>query len=215
MGRWKSKPESSLPSVANPKILGLRPHGGELADPETWPASAIGVVAVASGLMYRHPCRTEHRADCSTLPLSGPYSGQSQGCPFSSWYENGISGSLQRRRAIDCLRRLHAGRMETRTICSRLGLDRLEGPDATPAASREGPHEGRTKDRYDRREDFSNRLWQRTPLLSKCASKLPCQPLRRRSRPDHAMPCQFRVFRLTRFGRTERYAHRGRCILGI
>ena len=49
MGRWKPKPESSLPSVANPKVLGLRPHGGELADPETWPASAIGVVAVAPG----------------------------------------------------------------------------------------------------------------------------------------------------------------------
>jgi V8-like Glu-specific endopeptidase len=49
MGRWESKPESSLPSVANPKILGLRPHGGELADPETWPASAIGVVTVAFG----------------------------------------------------------------------------------------------------------------------------------------------------------------------
>lgn len=54
--RWKPKPESSLPSVADPRpeeILGLDPHVGEFADPETWPASAIGVVAVAFGRAFR------------------------------------------------------------------------------------------------------------------------------------------------------------------
>jgi V8-like Glu-specific endopeptidase len=53
MARWKPKPESSLSSVADPRpeeILGLDPHlGGELADTGAWPASAIGVVAIAFG----------------------------------------------------------------------------------------------------------------------------------------------------------------------
>jgi V8-like Glu-specific endopeptidase len=47
---WKPKPESSLPGVANPRaeeLLGLDRHLGEVVDPSTWPASAIGVVAVA------------------------------------------------------------------------------------------------------------------------------------------------------------------------
>ena len=56
IGRWKPKPESSLPSVADPRseeILGLDSHVGEFADPETWPASAIGVIAVAFGRAFR------------------------------------------------------------------------------------------------------------------------------------------------------------------
>jgi V8-like Glu-specific endopeptidase len=47
---WKPAHESSLASVANPRaeeLLGLDRHVGELVDPSTWPASAIGVVAVA------------------------------------------------------------------------------------------------------------------------------------------------------------------------
>jgi len=47
---WKAKPESSLAGVANPRaeeLLGLDRHIGEVVDPSTWPASAIGVVAVA------------------------------------------------------------------------------------------------------------------------------------------------------------------------
>jgi uncharacterized protein len=47
---WKPKPESSLAGVANPRaeeLLGLDRHIGEVVDPSTWPASAIGVVAVA------------------------------------------------------------------------------------------------------------------------------------------------------------------------
>jgi uncharacterized protein len=48
--RWKPKPESSLPGVANPRaeeLLGLDRHIGEVVDSSSWPASAIGVVAVA------------------------------------------------------------------------------------------------------------------------------------------------------------------------
>jgi uncharacterized protein len=47
---WKPKPESILAGVANPRaeeLLGLDRHIGEVVDPSTWPASAIGVVAVA------------------------------------------------------------------------------------------------------------------------------------------------------------------------
>jgi V8-like Glu-specific endopeptidase len=47
---WKPKPESSPPGVANPRaeeLLGLDRHIGEVVDPSAWPASAIGVVAVA------------------------------------------------------------------------------------------------------------------------------------------------------------------------
>ena len=47
---WTSKPESSVAGVANPRaedLLGLDRHIGEVADPSTWPASAIGVVSVA------------------------------------------------------------------------------------------------------------------------------------------------------------------------
>jgi V8-like Glu-specific endopeptidase len=46
---WQPKPESSLPSVANPReeeLLGLDRHMGEVADSSAWPASAIGVVAI-------------------------------------------------------------------------------------------------------------------------------------------------------------------------
>src|SRR5579862_6791832 len=47
---WKPKLESSLPDVANPRaegLLGLDRHLGEVVDPSTWPASAIGVVTSA------------------------------------------------------------------------------------------------------------------------------------------------------------------------
>jgi V8-like Glu-specific endopeptidase len=47
---FKPKPESPLAGVANPRaeeLLGLDRHFGEVVDPSTWPASAIGVVAVA------------------------------------------------------------------------------------------------------------------------------------------------------------------------
>jgi V8-like Glu-specific endopeptidase len=47
---WKPKPESSLAGVANPRaeeLLGLDRHIGEVVDSSAWPASAIGVVAVA------------------------------------------------------------------------------------------------------------------------------------------------------------------------
>jgi uncharacterized protein len=47
---WKPKPESSLAAVANPRaegLLGLDRHIGEVADPSTWPASAVGVVTIA------------------------------------------------------------------------------------------------------------------------------------------------------------------------
>jgi TPR repeat protein len=47
---WKPKPESSLAGFANPRaeeLLGLDRHIGEVVDPSAWPASAIGVVAVA------------------------------------------------------------------------------------------------------------------------------------------------------------------------
>lgn len=47
---WKPKPESSLAGVANPRaeeLLGLDRHIGEVVDPSIWPASAIGVIAVA------------------------------------------------------------------------------------------------------------------------------------------------------------------------
>jgi uncharacterized protein len=47
---WKPKPESPLASIASPReeeLLGLDRHIGEVVDPSTWPASAIGVVSVA------------------------------------------------------------------------------------------------------------------------------------------------------------------------
>ena len=50
IGHWKPKPESSLAGVANPRaeeLLGLDRHIGEVVDSSTWPASAIGVVAIA------------------------------------------------------------------------------------------------------------------------------------------------------------------------
>ena len=50
IGRFKPKPESSLAGIANPRaeeLLGLDRHLGEVADPQSWPASAVGVVAVA------------------------------------------------------------------------------------------------------------------------------------------------------------------------
>jgi V8-like Glu-specific endopeptidase len=48
VANWKPKLESSLISVAAPRPEEiLDPHVGEFADPTTWPASAIGVVAIA------------------------------------------------------------------------------------------------------------------------------------------------------------------------
>ena len=50
IAHWSPKPESSVAGVANPRaedLLGLDRHIGEVADPSTWPASAIGVVSVA------------------------------------------------------------------------------------------------------------------------------------------------------------------------
>jgi V8-like Glu-specific endopeptidase len=47
---WQPKPESSLAGVANPRaeeLLGLDRHIGEVVDSSAWPASAIGVVAIA------------------------------------------------------------------------------------------------------------------------------------------------------------------------
>jgi V8-like Glu-specific endopeptidase len=47
---WKPKPESSLAGVASPpaeELLGLDRHIGEVVDSSAWPASAIGVVAIA------------------------------------------------------------------------------------------------------------------------------------------------------------------------
>ncbi|MGA7807214.1 trypsin-like serine protease [Bradyrhizobium sp.] len=47
---WKPKPESSLAGVANPpaeELLGLDRHLGEVADPTSWPASAVGVITIA------------------------------------------------------------------------------------------------------------------------------------------------------------------------
>jgi V8-like Glu-specific endopeptidase len=47
---WKPKAESLLAGIASPReeeLLGLDRHIGEVVDPSTWPASAIGVVAVA------------------------------------------------------------------------------------------------------------------------------------------------------------------------
>jgi uncharacterized protein len=49
IARWKPKPESSSAEIANPRsedLLGLDRHLGEVVDPSTWPASAIGVIAV-------------------------------------------------------------------------------------------------------------------------------------------------------------------------
>ncbi|CCE10023.1 conserved exported hypothetical protein [Bradyrhizobium sp. STM 3843] len=49
VAHWTAKPESSLASIANPRaeeLLGLDRHLGEVADPSSWPFSAIGVVAV-------------------------------------------------------------------------------------------------------------------------------------------------------------------------
>jgi V8-like Glu-specific endopeptidase len=50
IAHWTPKPESSLAGVANSRaeeLLGLDRHFGEVVDPSAWPASAIGVVAVA------------------------------------------------------------------------------------------------------------------------------------------------------------------------
>lgn len=47
---WEARLESSLADVANQKtegLLGLDRHIGEVVDPASWPASAIGVVTVA------------------------------------------------------------------------------------------------------------------------------------------------------------------------
>ncbi len=47
---WKPKLESSLPAISNPRaeiLLGLDRHFGDVVDPSTWPASAIGVVTSA------------------------------------------------------------------------------------------------------------------------------------------------------------------------
>jgi uncharacterized protein len=50
IARWKPKPESTIATIANPgadDLLGLDRHLGEVVDATSWPASAIGVVAVA------------------------------------------------------------------------------------------------------------------------------------------------------------------------
>jgi uncharacterized protein len=55
IGRWKPKPESSLASVDNAQgddLLGLDRHLGEVVDPASWPASAVGVVAMAHFSVY-------------------------------------------------------------------------------------------------------------------------------------------------------------------
>jgi len=47
---WKPRPESSLAAAASAQeegLLGLDRHIGEVVDPSTWPASAIGVVTIA------------------------------------------------------------------------------------------------------------------------------------------------------------------------
>jgi V8-like Glu-specific endopeptidase len=47
---WKPQPESTQAAIANPRaeeLLGLDRHIGEVADAASWPASAIGVVAIA------------------------------------------------------------------------------------------------------------------------------------------------------------------------
>lgn len=50
IAHWKPRSESSSAEIASQKtdgLLGLDRHIGEMADPTTWPASAIGVVTVA------------------------------------------------------------------------------------------------------------------------------------------------------------------------
>jgi uncharacterized protein len=50
IAHWKPKPESATATVASPgadDLLGLDRHLGEVVDATSWPASAIGVVAVA------------------------------------------------------------------------------------------------------------------------------------------------------------------------
>jgi len=50
IAHWKPQPESSVAGIASPReeeLLGLDRHLGEIVDPSSWPASAIGVVAVA------------------------------------------------------------------------------------------------------------------------------------------------------------------------
>lgn len=50
IAQWAPKPESSAAAIASPRaeeLLGLDRHIGEVVDPATWPASAIGVVTVA------------------------------------------------------------------------------------------------------------------------------------------------------------------------
>lgn len=49
LANWKPKPESQVASIAAPRedeLLGLDRHLGEVADPASWPFSAIGVVTV-------------------------------------------------------------------------------------------------------------------------------------------------------------------------
>ncbi|MET0220158.1 MAG: trypsin-like serine protease [Tardiphaga sp.] len=50
VAHWTPKPESSAAASAAPRaeeLLGLDRHFGEVVDPTSWPASAIGVVAIA------------------------------------------------------------------------------------------------------------------------------------------------------------------------
>lgn len=50
IAHWKPRPESSVATVASPgpdDLLGLDRHLGEVVDPTSWPASAIGIVTVA------------------------------------------------------------------------------------------------------------------------------------------------------------------------
>jgi len=50
IARWKPKPESAIATIASPgagDLLGLDRHLGEVVDSTSWPAAAIGVVAIA------------------------------------------------------------------------------------------------------------------------------------------------------------------------
>jgi uncharacterized protein len=65
---WKPKPESPLAGIASPReeeLLGLDRHIGEVVDPSTWPASAIGVVALRiSTRMAGARARSLHPGSC-------------------------------------------------------------------------------------------------------------------------------------------------------
>jgi V8-like Glu-specific endopeptidase len=99
--RFKPKPESTLAAAANPRpeeLLGLDGHTGAVADPSSFPASAIGVVAVAhfsnagacSGTLVapRIVLTAAHCLSNGTAPVSPRdvhfLAGMNQGTPASS-----------------------------------------------------------------------------------------------------------------------------------